>query len=155
MPTNLPQLFAHLVWADSQTFASLSTAPSDRALKLFTHILASENVWLSRIVGEPQRFSPWPTFTIEECRTLADENHRRFAELVASVDDAELARPVNYVTSAGVAGTSTVTDILLHVALHGAYHRGQIAATIREAGGTPASTDYIAFVRGFPAVTPR
>jgi uncharacterized damage-inducible protein DinB len=37
--------------------------------------------------------------------------------------------------------------------LHGAYHRGQIALLIRQAGAVPAPTDYVAFVRGAPTAT--
>jgi uncharacterized damage-inducible protein DinB len=36
-----------------------------------------------------------------------------------------------------------VGDILTHVVAHSAYHRGQIAAAVRAAGGAPAYTDFI------------
>ncbi|HEU5359182.1 MAG TPA: DinB family protein, partial [Gemmatimonadales bacterium] len=58
---------------------------------------------------------------------------------------------VTYRNSAGLEFTSTVEDILLHVALHGAYHRGQVARALREGGAVPNATDYIAFIRGAPA----
>ena len=38
-------------------------------------------------------------------------------------------------------------DILAHVVLHSAYHRGQIAAAVRAGGGEPAYTDMIHAVR--------
>ena len=38
---------------------------------------------------------------------------------------------------------STLGDSLQHGVLHGAYHRGQIAADVRAAGGEPAYTDFI------------
>ena len=40
-----------------------------------------------------------------------------------------------------------MADILSHVVLHASYHRGQIASAMREAGGTPAYTDFIHAVR--------
>ena len=45
--------------------------------------------------------------------------------------------------SKGQSWTSRVEDVLTHVLLHGAYHRGQIASALREAGLTPPYTDYI------------
>jgi uncharacterized damage-inducible protein DinB len=42
---------------------------------------------------------------------------------------------------------SQISDILLHVALHSSYHRGQIAAAVRAAGVTPVNTDFITFAR--------
>ncbi len=34
-------------------------------------------------------------------------------------------------------------DILTHVVLHSAYHRGQIASQVRSGGEQPAYTDFI------------
>ena len=42
---------------------------------------------------------------------------------------------------------------LLHVPLHGQYHRGKINLLLRQAGRQPAPTDYITFVRGVSAAT--
>ena len=54
--------------------------------------------------------------------------------------------------SKGEPYTSSVEDILTHVVFHGAYHRGQIAAKMRESGLEPAYTDYIHAIRqGFVA----
>jgi len=40
-----------------------------------------------------------------------------------------------------------VEDILTHVTIHSAYHRGQIASDLRAAGQAPAYTDFIHAVR--------
>ena len=66
-----------------------------------------------------------------------------------------LRREVAYSNSAGVAFHSTVEDILLQVAMHGSYHRGQIALLLRQEGAEPAATDFIGFARGVPAATRR
>ncbi|HYJ78559.1 MAG TPA: DinB family protein [Longimicrobiaceae bacterium] len=75
------------------------------------------------------------------------------ARHVAPLQKLDLDREVPYINSAGQGFQSTIGDILLHVALHGAYHRGQVAAAVRARGGAPVPTDYIAFVRGVPAAT--
>ena len=49
--------------------------------------------------------------------------------------------------SKGEPWTSRVEDILLHVVMHSAYHRGQIASDVRASGHTPAYTDFIHCVR--------
>ena len=40
----------------------------------------------------------------------------------------------------------------MHVVTHSAYHRGQVAAAVREAGGKPAATDLVVWVRQPAAV---
>lgn len=80
-------------------------------------------------------------------------NSESFDELVRTLDPTRLATRISYRNSAGASFTSTLEEILLHVALHGSYHRGQIAMILRNAGETPAPTDFIAFARGAPAAT--
>lgn len=97
----------------------------------------------------------WPALDLDACGTLAQANHVGFSALLASLDAAALEAEIPYTNSAGVAFRSTRRDILLHVALHGCYHRGQVALALREAGAEPEPTDYIAFVRGAPTATRR
>ena len=46
----------------------------------------------------------------------------------------------------GRVGATTVGDSILELALHTTYHRGQVALRLREAGGEPPLTDFIAWV---------
>jgi uncharacterized damage-inducible protein DinB len=153
----LKRLFEHLDWADRACAAALAAAPGagEPALKTYAHIVGAELVWLDRLAGAPQSVAVWPEADLAACLGLAETARLRFASLVAPLREPDLDRPVAYTNSAGRAFTSRAGDILLHVALHGAYHRGQIAQLLRQAGAEPAATDYIGFVRGVPAATER
>ena len=59
----------------------------------------------------------------------------------------QLSENISYKNSKGEPWSNTVEDILTHVLLHSAYHRGQIASQTRAAGETPAYTDFIHAVR--------
>ena len=89
----------------------------------------------------------WPDFDLETCAAELTDLQGEWMRCLEALDDEALEDGVAYRNSKGEFWTSTVTDILMHVVLHAAYHRGQIAAAIREAGGTPAYTDYIHAVR--------
>jgi uncharacterized damage-inducible protein DinB len=149
------RLFKHVEWADQKVLESLRSAqnPQKRSLELYSHILGSEHVWLSRINGTTQRVDVWPVLTLDECEDLGRENTAGFRGLVSCLTPDLLEKPITYRNSAGDQFTSTIQDILTHVAMHGSYHRGQIAASLRAGGDSPSPTDYIAFVRGAPAAT--
>ena len=149
------RLFQHLAWADERVLQSLRTghAVVQRGLDLYAHILGSEHNWLSRIQSSAPTLAIWPNLTLDECERVHKENVSAFNALVSSLTPELLQKPITYRNSAGDQFTSTVEDILTHVSLHGAYHRGQIAALIRAAGDTPSPTDYIAFTRGAPTAT--
>jgi uncharacterized damage-inducible protein DinB len=149
------RLYQHLEWADTRVLASLRAAqnPRKRDLELFSHLLGAEHVWLSRINGTTARIVVWPVLSLDECESLSRENISAFHDLVSRLTPALLGKAITYRNSAGDQFTSTIEDILTHVAMHGAYHRGQIAASLRGGGDTPTPTDYIAFTRGAPTAT--
>ena len=149
------RLVTHLEWADQRTLTSLRSAANapPKALELFSHILGSENVWLSRMYGVPGRLAVWPPLSLDECGEIAAENAAQFRKIVDGLTGNALERGITYKNSAGDQYTSTLEDILTHVFLHGSYHRGQVASLIRAVGDTPAPTDYIFFTRGSPAAT--
>jgi uncharacterized damage-inducible protein DinB len=157
MRDHFVKVFQHMKWADTRVLESLRGAHSvlKRDQDLYAHILGAEHVWLSRIDGTAPKFSVWPTLTLDECERLAAENATAFQALASDLTSDGMERAITYRNSAGDEYTSTLEDILTHVSLHGAYHRGQIAASVRAAGDTPSPTDYIAFARGAPAATRR
>ncbi len=55
-----------------------------------------------------------------------------------------------YRTTAGKPFETTIEDVLLHVVMHSVYHRSQVAAAVRQAGGKPAAADYVVYVRQLP-----
>lgn len=153
MSQHLRKLIEHLEWADAAALRALraSGASDVRALTIYAHVLGAEAVWLARLAGRPSDVAVWPVLTLEQAASLAARNAAELNALVASLGPDDLDREIDYRASDGRGFRSTTEDILLHVALHGSYHRGQIALLIRGGGGEPASTDYIAFARGAPA----
>jgi len=150
MNPQLDRLFQHMAWADESVLASLdqSTSPNQDATRLFSHLLAAEHIWLARIQGQPATLtSAWPTLSVAECRELAFRTLTGYRTPVAATSEDQLQSPVSYRNLQGAEFQTPLGDILLHVALHGAYHRGQIAASLRQAGIQPDSTDFILFSR--------
>jgi len=153
MSGHLQKLIEHLKWADAAALEALrrSSGSDTQALTIYSHVLGAEAVWLARLAGRPSDVAVWPILSLEQAASLAERNAAELDALLASLSPDDLGREVDYRTSDGRAFRSSIEDILLHVALHGSYHRGQIALLIRGGGGEPASTDYIAFIRGAPA----
>jgi uncharacterized damage-inducible protein DinB len=90
--------------------------------------------------------------------TIVDHLRRQFAydawaKALASLwleylaNTADLDKAISYQNSKGEAWSSAVIDVLTHVLMHSAYHRGQIASHMRESGRTPAYTDFIHGIR--------
>lgn len=146
----IERMFRHLEWANQHVLALVERDPrnSEPAMGVLAHMFAAERVWLLRIRGENSRSQAvWPTLSREAMVAMAAETSVGYAGLLAGATDDDLARVVTYTNQSGRTFLTRVDDILIHVATHGAYHRGQIAASVRRAGGEPVNTDYITYVR--------
>ena len=145
----LLRLLAHMRWADDIVADALSTGetPEPESVRLLAHIAAVEHLWYSRILGRPAEIAVWPALSVAETRAVANQHADLFDALVTGADESALARRVAYRNSKGQAYESSVVDIVIHVSMHGGYHRGQIARQLRAAGREPPYTDYIQFTR--------
>jgi uncharacterized damage-inducible protein DinB len=146
---HLHRQFAYDAWANREVLAGLRTsAPHPpRPLQLLAHILSAERLWLERIRKQPQTLPVWPELTLEQCAAQIDELALMWTEYLDRLSPAGLAAQVTYQNSKGELWTNAVEDILTHVLLHSAYHRGQIASQVRAGGETPPYTDFIHAVR--------
>ena len=152
---HLEKLFEHMWWADAEVLHGMDSQPNvpQEALELYGHIVGAELVWLARIRKVEQPVPVWPKVNLQGCAKLAARSQESYKTFLSNVKSADLTRLVPYTNSAGTSFETPLEDILLHVVLHGADHRGQIARMFRETGGIPTPTDYISYVRGAPAAT--
>ena len=132
-------------WANRETLGSLRRAQPvpAKALEVLGHVLGAEQLWLDRLNGSQPRLAVWPDLSLESCKDAILELERTWEDYLDDLEDADFDREIAYVNSKGEPWSSTVGDVLEHVLLHSAYHRGQIAAEVRAAGAEPAYTDFI------------
>jgi uncharacterized damage-inducible protein DinB len=141
----LERLLRWDIWANRETWRSLTPRPvPPKSLRWLAHIVGAETLWLDRIAGQPASLPAWPELSLEQC----DERlHQLSPVLLEAARGSDLNRTVGYTNSKGEPWTSSVEEILTHVVVHSAYHRGQIASDVRSAGHEPAYTDFIHAVR--------
>jgi uncharacterized damage-inducible protein DinB len=149
MKSHVGRMLNAMIWADTQSLEAIRehAATHTDTLPLIGHVLAAEHNWLCRIENREARVAPFPTLSLAECTALAAENAREYLDFFEKLDNPSLATVVSYRNNKGDECSSTILDILTHVVIHGAYHRGQVARIIGRAGGHPPNTDYMAFVR--------
>ena len=148
MLNQLRRQFAYDAWANQETLRSLQKTPAPKALRYFGHILAAELLWHGRLQGQSTKgFAVWPAWTRDQCEVELSGVSKIWEAYLAKLPPERLELSISYSNTKGESWQNTVSDILTHVIIHSAYHRGQIATDIRAAGGEPAYTDYIHAVR--------
>jgi uncharacterized damage-inducible protein DinB/GNAT superfamily N-acetyltransferase len=122
--------------------------PPEPILRLLGHLFSAERIWLMRIrQEETSKEAVWAALSLAQCRAVAEEAKAGFREIIQEATEDRLAALISYRTTKGQPMESSLQDILFHVALHGSYHRGQIATLLRREGLEPVGTDFITFAR--------
>ena len=132
-----------------EAFASDKGASHGSIRGIIAHIAAAEWIWLERWKGS----SPAGLLSESKFETveIATERLRKIdydlQEFTSRLTQADLDGSRGYKTTEGKAYSNVLSDMLLHVANHSSYHRGQIITLLRQSGAVPQSTDFILFIR--------
>lgn len=153
MINTLEKLGAYNVWANTKLLthldgivASGATLP-ERALRLFSHVLNAQAIWLARLTGTQSPVKVWQEHDLAGLHQLHERTSPGLLHYIQTAEDAELHRIISYANSQGNAYDSQVSDILTHACVHANYHRAQVATTLRENGLEPINTDFITYCR--------
>lgn len=144
------QLFDYNDWANRKVIKSFNEESnrSPKAIRAFAHLLITEKEYYLRLPNKDSTgFNFWEELSLGDCEALIEENRQVYANLLATLMEADLDTISSYKTGEGVAYENTYREMLTHVIYHSAFHRGQVAMAIRADGGVPAFTDYIAYFR--------
>ena len=71
-------------------------------------------------------------------RRAWSENEVKVRAFVDRLDEAGVNRTYEYKMLSGTPGSSTLWQMMQHVANHGSYHRGQVTTMLRQLGAAPA-----------------
>ena len=164
MTLMLERTLAHGVWATGQWWArfeqgDLGPKVYQDTLAELCHLVIAEEVWLSRIEGrELPNAGPagetapfWPAWDLSEAR----QRHAQVSASLLGLVPATGSGEVRYTDTSGHDHRGTLEDLLLHVSIHGQFHRGRASARLRAEGQLAPVGDYIVFVReggGAPSV---
>jgi len=153
-------LYDYNAWANHRTLdACAALTPEQFARDLgssfrsihatLLHICEAEWLWLERwhdrspnAMHQPSDF---PDF--ESLRRHWTEVERNLIDYVAGLREEDLARVIHHKTTQGVPQSAPHAQMLQHLVNHGSYHRGQVAAMLRQLGSKAMSTDLIVFYR--------
>ena len=147
----LNKLAHYDAWANEQVLATVRALgrTDERVETLVGHLVQAKRIWLGRIDNTPDGQLPpaQPRINVDEATRLLAITDARLIAITGALTTAGPGHLVYYRTSKGVAYQTPLVDVIVHLVNHATYHRGQIATAVKNSGGTPAVTDYIAWVR--------
>jgi uncharacterized damage-inducible protein DinB len=154
------QPYAQLIdvkrWADrglcdvaGATLERLSQEDAALLLRVLDHIHTVDVIFQHHLLGRRHTFQAARSETMPQFQALAASMRDVddwYASYVAGLTDAQFQQPVDFVFTSGKPARMRRGEIILHVCLHGTYHRGNAGALLQLRGVTPSRdsiTDYL------------
>lgn len=140
------QIFEHEHWANLKVLESIISASEkpQRVIEIFSHTIAAQRIWLDRINGDKTELKVWEVFDTKIMLELLEIN---YADIIKIINKQDFEQLIAYQNSSGQHFTSTINQILSHLALHASYHRGQVVLLLKCKIETLPTTDFILYVR--------
>jgi len=158
--TEAREMFGYASWANARMFAAAealtpeqldapaaSSFPSVRAT--LAHIVWAEWIWMRRWLGEsPTTVPPWVGGgSLAEVKAELATLEAERGVFLGRLSDSDLDAVTTYRGTDGKAFSHPLGQLMRHVVNHSTYHRGQLAAQLRQLGRTPPSTDFTRYLR--------
>lgn len=137
-------------WANNQwakTLQDRETVVAVPKIALWmSHILLASRIWAERVEGLKITVNAWEVLEPESYTETIRENLQRWERLLESEPNS-CDRVVAYQNLQGRQFEPPLYQIVTHLTHHGAYHRGQMASAMKEAGLEIPPTDAILYAR--------
>ena len=150
------QLIAEKCWADrglydvvGQSLDRLTGQDTSIMLRVLDHIHVVDRIFQHHLQGLPHTFQAPRSERVPELQALASsarEVDDWYADYVGRLSQDDFEQPVDFVFTSGKPARMRRGEIILHVCLHGTYHRGNAGAVLQLRGITPsrdAITDFL------------
>lgn len=121
-----------------------------KAVQLVAHLLAAQQVWLSRCKGNgnPAGVVLWPDWKADTFEGLIESNHREWINFLEYLSPDDFGKIISYQNLRGDSFEDKLSDILSHVINHGTHHRAQAGQQLKLDGvESLPMMDYIFYIR--------
>jgi len=141
------QLVRYKQWADrglcdvvARSLDRLDAQDLAILLRIVDHFHVVDKIFQHHLQGLPHAFHAPRSENIPEFQTLARSVmyvDNWYTSYVATLPEKDFDQPVNFVFCNGSPACMRRSDILLHVCLHGTYHRGNAGIILQKNGIAP------------------
>ena len=154
--TILSSLFAQKSWSNTQLFDVLAEADPSKhpvelqaAIRTLNHIYVVDSIFRSHLTGSKHDHKATNTEETPDLGNLqfnVAETDLWFEKYLSDADLETLAENLSFTFTDGDAGRMSREEMLFHVALHGAYHRGNVGQILKNISVTPPRDLYTKFL---------
>ena len=152
--STLERVFSYKAKANDEILAAMrgfeQTSPArEIAVRVLNHTYAVDQIFAANLRrAEHEYTSPNPGLapSLDELSAAITTSDRWYIDYVSGLDEAQLAERIDFTFTDGLPGRMSREEMLMHVTVHGEYHRGQISLIMMENSITPPGDGFTSYL---------
>ena len=138
--STLERLFRYKANSNKEILAAMrlfDDAPPAKeiAIRVLSHTYVVDRIFAANLTGTEHGYTLANTSqapSLEELSATIKTSDQWYIDYVSRLDEAQLAESIDFTFTDGAPGCMSREEMLMHVTIHGGYHRGQIALIMME-----------------------
>jgi uncharacterized damage-inducible protein DinB len=163
MHDTLKRLFRYKAWANDELLTALAglgegSPVRPLAIRALSHTYVVDRIFAAHLRREEHDYASANLDRLPSMEELAAgirSNDHEYVAYVAGLDDAQLAERIDFRFTDGAPGRMSRREMLMHLIVHGAGHRGQVSAVMLLNSLAPASDGFTTYLHRAEALERR
>jgi uncharacterized damage-inducible protein DinB len=128
------------------------------AIRVLNHTYAVDRIFAANLTGTEHGYTspnPGQAPSLVELSEAIKTSDQWYINYVSLLDEARLAERIDFTFTDGLPGRMSRDEMLMHVTVHGEYHRGQISLLMMQNSIAPPGDGFTSFLHKAEASTRR
>jgi uncharacterized damage-inducible protein DinB/putative sterol carrier protein len=147
--STLERLFRYKAQANTEILAAMrlfddGSPAREIAIRVLSHTYVVDRIFAANLTGAEHGYASANESrapTLEELSDAIRTSDQWYIDYVSRLENAQLAERIDFTFTDGAAGRMSREEMLLHLTIHGAAHRGQVGWIMMENSITPPAAD--------------
>jgi uncharacterized damage-inducible protein DinB/putative sterol carrier protein len=152
--STLERLFKYKAHSNKEILAAMrlfddASPAKEIAIRVLSHTYVVDRIFAANMTGAEHGYTSANTGnapTLEELSEAIKTSDRWYIDYVSGLDKAQLAERIDFTFTEGEPGRMSREEMLLHVAFHGAGHRGQVGLMMMQNSITPPADRFTSYL---------
>jgi uncharacterized damage-inducible protein DinB/putative sterol carrier protein len=152
--TTLERVFSYKAKADNEILAAMqlfdaASPAKEIAITVLNHTYAVDRIFAANLRRAEHGYtSPNPSQapSLKELSAAIKTSDQWYVDYVSHLDEAQLAERIDFTFTDGLPGRMSREEMLMHVTVHGEYHRGQISLIMMQNSIMPPADGFTSYL---------
>jgi uncharacterized damage-inducible protein DinB len=152
--STLQRVFSYKASANSEILGAVrqfddASPARELVIRVLNHTYAVDRIFAANLRRAEHGYtSPNPVQapSLEELSEAIRKSDQWYVDYVSRLDETQLAEQIDFTFTDGLPGRMSREEMLMHVTIHGAGHRGQISVLMMQNSIAPAGDGFTSFL---------